>query len=241
MPGVHVEGVDLKGSAMTNRVPTPSGVSCATPPRPACARRRAVRSLAGGSRDRRGGGIDTEGLPAGAARRPSRGLAAGKASPGGSAGGRGGAGGQRVGHHRCSGPTRSSPAHQRSSCTRCRPAARPRCCQVGWPWYRTTRWTTSTRAWRPNPMWSWSRPWLPQTARRKHPCASGSPAGPTEERTCWVCATAAGCSQLRVCLTVAGPPRTGRASAASSGGRPRWTGSAASAMSRTAPAPPPPG
>lgn len=28
----------------------------------------------------------------------------------------------------------------------------------GWPWSPTTRWTTSTRAWRPNPMWSWSRP-----------------------------------------------------------------------------------
>ena len=99
-----------------------------------------------------------------------------------------------------------------SSCTRCRPAARPRCCRVGWPWCPTTRWTTSTRAWRPNRTWSWSRPWLPRTARRKHRCASGSPAGSTGEHTCWACATAAGCSRPRACLMVAGPPRTGRPS-----------------------------
>ena len=73
----------------------------AAPPRPASARRRAVRGLAGRGRDRRGGGVDANGLPAGAASHPRPEPAAGQASPGGSAGGRGGAGGQRVGHHRC--------------------------------------------------------------------------------------------------------------------------------------------
>jgi hypothetical protein len=108
-----------------------------------------------------------------------------------------------------SGPTRSSPAHQSSSCTRCRPATRPQCCRVGWPWCPTTRWKTSTRAWRPNPRWSWSRPWLPQTATRKHRCAIGSPARPTRERACWACATAPGCSRPQACLTVAAPGRHG--------------------------------
>jgi hypothetical protein len=54
------------------------------------------------------------------------------------------------------------------------------------------------------------------TARKKRRCAVGSPAGSTRERTCWVCVTAPGCSQPRACLTVAGPPRTGRASTACS-------------------------
>jgi hypothetical protein len=139
------------------------------------------------------------------------------------------------------GPTRSSPAHPDSLSTRSRPAARPRYCRVGWPWSPTTPWTTSTLAWRPNPTWSWSRPWLPPTATRKHRCASGSAAGSTEERTCWACATAPGCSQPRACLTVAGPPRTGRASGAWSAAAPRSPGSVASATSRTAPLPPPPG
>jgi hypothetical protein len=64
----------------------------------------------------------------------------------------------------------------------------------------TTRWKTSRRAWRRNRTWSWSRPWLGQTARRKHRCAS-------------------------------------RALGAWSAAAPRWTGSAASAMSKTAPSP----
>src|SRR5690242_9551353 len=42
----------------------------AAPPRPASARRRAVSGLAGRGRDRRGGGVDANGLPAGAAGHP---------------------------------------------------------------------------------------------------------------------------------------------------------------------------
>jgi hypothetical protein len=45
----------------------------------------------------------------------------------------------------------------------------------------------------PEPTWSWSRPWPPPTAGRKHRCASGSPVGATGEHTSWACATAPGC------------------------------------------------
>jgi putative flavoprotein involved in K+ transport len=47
--------------------------------------------------------------------------------------------------------------------------------------------------------------------------------------------------QPRACLTVAGPPRTGRASGALREAAPRSTGSVAVAMSKTAPSSPPPG
>ena len=79
------------------------------------------------------------------------------------------------------------------------------------------------------------------TARRKRRCASGSVAGPTGEPTCWGCATAAGCWRPRACWMVAGPPRTGRPSGALRAAVLRSTGSAASATSKTAPSPPPPG
>ena len=60
-------------------------------------------------------------------------------------------------------------------------------------------------------------------------------------RTCSVCAPGPGCWLPRACSTATGPPLTGRGSRACSAAARRWTGCAASATSRTARSPLPPG
>ena len=92
----------------------------------------------------------------------------------------------------------------------------------------------------PSRTWWWSRPWLPQTAREKQRCASGSPPGRPGSAP-------AGRVQWLPAAGGRGPAGWSRATAHWSAIRgleravPRWSGSAASAMSRTAPLPPPPG
>lgn len=77
--------------------------------------------------------------------------------------------------------------------------------------------------------------------RKNSRCASGSPAGPLGARSCSVSAPGRGCWPPRACSTAAGLPPTGRGSGAWSAAARRWTGCAASATSRTARSPPPPG
>jgi hypothetical protein len=72
-------------------------------------------------------------------------------------------------------------------------------------------------------------------------CVSGWPAGPAGARTCSVSVPGHGCWLPRACSTAAGPPRTGRGSRACSAAARRWTGCVASATSRTARSPLPPG
>ena len=118
---------------------------------------------------------------------------------------------------------------------------RPRCSPAGWPWYPTIPSATWTRARRPSPTWSWSRPWSPRPVGMNARCVSGWPAGPAGARTCSVSVPGHGCWLPRACSTATGPPPTGRGSRACSAAARRWTGCAASATSRTARSPLPPG
>ena len=77
--------------------------------------------------------------------------------------------------------------------------------------------------------------------RKEGRCASGWPAGPAGARTCSVSAPGHGCWLPRACSTATGPPPTGPGSRACSAAARRWTGCAASATSRTARSPLPPG
>ena len=141
-----------------------------------------------------------------------------------------------------SGRTRSSPAHPDSSSTRCRPAARPRCCRVGWPWSPTTRWTTSTQGLAPEPdvvvvpavaapngrKEAALREWLTRRADRGAHLLGVCNGGRLLAATGLLDGRRATAHWSAIKGLAAQPP-------------PGRTGSAASAMSKTAPSPPPPG
>ena len=225
---------------MTNRSPNAVRSRCAAPPRPEAARRRAVRSLAGGGRDRRSGGVDAKGLPASTQPRPGRGQPAARAVPDDRLavavvlGASGSVITDALGPYEVFARSPQFLPHGVGQ-----PPDRD---AVGWvgpgPRLLAGRRRRGPGA-RPDVVV------VPAVAapngKKEAPLRGGSPAGSTGERTFWACATAGGCWQPRACSMVAGPPRTGRPSGALSAAVPRWTGSAASATSRTAPSPPPPG